>query len=412
MAGPAIEFDRISKLYLLGEDLPGRPLAEATIGRVRRLAGGGKGRKRDEIWSLRDVSFSVEEGQSLGIIGRNGAGKTTALKILSRITQPTSGLSRTRGRVASLLEVGTGFHPELTGRENVYLNGAILGMTRSDIARRFDDIVEFSGVGRFLDTPIKRYSSGMHLRLAFAVAAHVEPDILLVDEILAVGDAEFQRKCLRRMADVEREGRTVVFVSHDLEAIARLCPTAIWLERGEVQGRGQTGDVVNAYVGAALGRGRSVSSRAHGGPVMVHSVATVDARGNESDVLRRDQPFSIIVRYSLSDKIPGFDLSLHVVGEAGVRVFDEAWSDTHDIRPATPGEYELTLKVPPVLVPGEYRIGLWVGTRYETMLYERVTTSFRLAGSQKGRRERVVELLLPWDLTVVRDGKASQDAPG
>ncbi len=412
MPGPAVEFDRISKRYSLGEDLPGRSLAEATMGRLRRLRGGGKRRERDEIWSLRDVSFSLEEGHSLGIIGRNGAGKTTALKILSRITEPTSGLSRTRGRVASLLEVGTGFHPELTGRENVYLNGAILGMTRRDIAHRFDDIVEFSGVSRFLDTPIKRYSSGMHLRLAFSVAAHVEPDILVVDEILAVGDAEFQRRCLRRMADVEREGRTIVFVSHDLEAIARLCPTALWLERGEVEKRGQTGEVVDAYVGAALDRAPAASAKAQGGALTVRSVATVDAGGNPSDVLRRDQPFSITVRYSLDEVVPGFDVALYVVSDAGVRVFDEAWSDVQDVRPAGPGAYELTLKVPAVLVPGEYRIGIWAGTAYETILHERVTASFSLAGSQKGRPERTVELLLPWDVTVLREGEEPQDASG
>src|ERR671911_2441841 len=212
----AIEVDRVSKRYRLGEYHSARTLAEAAANALHRL---GRQRSRpEEIWSLRDVSFALDEGHALGIIGRNGAGKSTLLKILSRITEPTAGVARMRGRVAALLEVGTGFHPELTGRENVYLNGAILGMTRRDISRRFEDIVTFAGVERFIETPVKRYSSGMYLRLAFAVAAHLEPDILVVDEVLAVGDAEFQSKCLRRMESVERESRTVVFVSHNMAA--------------------------------------------------------------------------------------------------------------------------------------------------------------------------------------------------
>src|SRR6266576_2848347 len=189
----------VSKRYLLGEDQPGASLRETLAYGLRRLRPGASRPRRDELWSLRDVDLEIARGTSLGIVGRNGAGKSTILKILSRITEPTSGVSRTRGRVAALLEVGTGFHPELTGRENVYLNGAILGMSRTSVDRRFDEIVDFSGVERFIDTPVKRYSTGMHLRLAFAVAAHLEPDILMVDEALAVGDIAFQRKCLGKM---------------------------------------------------------------------------------------------------------------------------------------------------------------------------------------------------------------------
>src|SRR4051794_18449106 len=202
-----VQFDHVSKRYLLGENLNARETLVAAVRRVlhrRRV-------ERQVLWSLRDVSFSVGDGEALGIVGRNGAGKSTILKILAGITAPSRGTSRTRGRVAALLEVGTGFHPELTGRENVFLNGAILGMSRRDIVRRFDEIVEFAGTERFLDTPIKRYSSGMYLRLAFAVAAHLEPDVLVVDEVLAVGDAEFQRKCIGRMAEAEAEGRTLIF---------------------------------------------------------------------------------------------------------------------------------------------------------------------------------------------------------
>src|SRR5574341_234893 len=202
----------------------------------------GKGMRGSDstsyIWALNDVSFDVEEGKVLGIVGRNGAGKSTLLKVLSRVTEPTKGAVVVRGRVGSLLEVGTGFHPELTGRENIYLNGAILGMKRVEIDRKFDEIVAFSEVEQFIDTPVKRYSSGMYLRLAFAVAAHLEPEILLVDEVLAVGDAEFQKKCLGKMGDVTSEGRTILFVSHQMAAVQNLCREAIWIDRGRIVAHG------------------------------------------------------------------------------------------------------------------------------------------------------------------------------
>ena len=205
-------------------------------------------RTREEFWALRDVSFDIRPGEVTGIIGRNGAGKSTLLKILSRITEPTTGEVRLGGRVASLLEVGTGFHPELTGRENVFLNGTILGMSRSEIRRKFDEIVAFAEVEKFLDTPVKRYSSGMYMRLAFAVAAHLEPEILIVDEVLAVGDAEFQKKCLGKMGDVARGGRTVLFVSHNMSAVQALCSKAILLQGGQVERMGATGPIVAEYL--------------------------------------------------------------------------------------------------------------------------------------------------------------------
>lgn len=200
------------------------------------------------FWALKDVSFEVEKGDVIGIIGRNGAGKSTLLKILSQITRPTEGKIEVNGRIASLLEVGTGFHPELTGRENVFLNGTILGMTRKEVASKFDEIVTFSGIEKFIDTPVKHYSSGMYVRLAFAVAAHLEPEILIIDEVLAVGDAEFQKKCLGKMKDVAGEGRTVLFVSHDLGAVESLCNKAVLLENGKVKTLGNTSDVLNAYI--------------------------------------------------------------------------------------------------------------------------------------------------------------------
>jgi lipopolysaccharide transport system ATP-binding protein len=207
----------------------------------------------DYVWALQDINFSVKQGEVLGIIGRNGAGKSTLLKILSKVTSPTKGNIKVKGRIASLLEVGTGFHPELTGRENIFLNGAILGMTKSEIRSKFDEIVAFSGVEKYIDTPVKRYSSGMYVRLAFAVAAHLEPEILIVDEVLAVGDAEFQKKCLGKMKDVSKEGRTVIFVSHNMSAVKSLCDRAILLEKGEIVFTGETDRAVSRYLGSSNG---------------------------------------------------------------------------------------------------------------------------------------------------------------
>lgn len=203
---------------------------------------------QEEFWALRDVSFEIQQGDVVGIVGRNGAGKSTLLKILSQITEPTSGRARIRGRIASLLEVGTGFNPELTGRENIFLNGSILGMARAEIRQKFDEIVSFADVERFLDTPVKRYSSGMYVRLAFAIAAHLEPEILIIDEVLAVGDAAFQKKCLGKMEDVASNGRTVIFVSHDLDSVSRLCRSGILLDQGRTVFQGGISEVVSRYV--------------------------------------------------------------------------------------------------------------------------------------------------------------------
>jgi ABC-type polysaccharide/polyol phosphate transport system ATPase subunit len=244
MAAPlAIQLDSVAKRYRIGR-YPGAylTLRETLAARARR----GEDETR-VTWALRDVSFAIAEGEAVGIIGANGAGKSTLLRILARITQPTSGVSRTRGRVGSLLEVGTGFHPELSGRENVFLNGAILGMTRRELRARFDEIVAFAGVERFLDTPLKRYSTGMRLRLAFAVAAHVDPEIMLVDEVLAVGDERFQQKCLARMQDVRRRNTTVVLVSHGMETVERMCDRACLLVRGALDLEGEPGKVIARY---------------------------------------------------------------------------------------------------------------------------------------------------------------------
>ena len=242
----AIQAEGIGKRYRMGQFAGGYGLlSEALTKRLRRESPPAEQR---EFWALRDVSFELEQGDTLGILGRNGAGKSTLLKVLSRVTPPTAGRAVLRGRVGTLLEVGTGFHPELTGRENVALNGAILGMRSGEIARKFDEIVDFAGVERFIDTPVKRYSSGMYLRLAFSVAAHLEPEILIVDEVLAVGDAAFQRKCLEKMSEVSGQGRTVVFVSHNTAAVENLCRTAIVLDHGRLVFQGRATDAIDAYM--------------------------------------------------------------------------------------------------------------------------------------------------------------------
>ncbi len=259
MSKPMVSVEGIGKAYRIGlKDKANRTFKEAAtaaltapITRLRKFNENYDDESAEDVfWALKDVAFEVGEGETVGLIGRNGAGKSTLLKILSRITEPTAGRAVMRGRVSSLLEVGTGFHPELTGRENVYLNGAILGMSRAEIAKKFDDIVDFSEVGKFLDTPVKRYSSGMYVRLAFAVAAHLDPQIMIVDEVLAVGDAEFQKKCLGKMNDVVKQGRTILFVSHSMDAIAGLCSSVVVVEGGRAAGKVPTEEGIRRYMTA------------------------------------------------------------------------------------------------------------------------------------------------------------------
>lgn len=258
----AIRVSGLSKRYLIGGEKKGT-LTETLAGMI-----GAKNNRKEVFWALQDINFEVKKGEVIGIIGKNGAGKSTLLKILSRITQPTAGKVEINGRVASLLEVGTGFHPELTGRENIYLNGTILGMSRQEVKDKFEEIVEFSGVQKFIDTPVKHYSSGMYVRLAFAVAAHLEPEILIIDEVLAVGDVEFQKKCLGKMKEVAGEGRTVLFVSHNMAAVKSLCERAILLEKGKVVLSGSTSDCVARYQGYA-------SNNELTGPILEFKEATI-----------------------------------------------------------------------------------------------------------------------------------------
>jgi len=408
----AVELAGVSKRYLLGEHHgTSGSLRDALSARARRLLGREAAVPAEELWSLRDVTLAVEEGDTLGLIGRNGAGKSTLLRIVTRITEPTAGVSRTRGRVGSLLEVGTGFHPELTGRENVYLNGAILGMNRRETTRQFDDIAEFAGVQRFLDTPVKRYSSGMYLRLAFAVAAHLDAEIMVVDEVLAVGDAEFQRKCLGKMSSLEREGRTVLFVSHNLDAIMRLCRTTAWLEQGELKAYGPTPQVTAAYLTATSNpsASREFPDRPDD-PVALRRVVLLDADGNSTSLLPRGRPFAVEVTFVVHQPLPTLDLTVFVANLRGVRVLDEAWSDVQPSRPGLPGRYIARIEVPPLLTAGDYTAGIWLGSSYETVAYYEEVLAFRLEGGTSGRAERVLQLTAPWRVQRIDDVHAGCNA--
>ena len=347
----AIAAESLSKSYRIGElHSAYTTLRDSAAAVARRLVRRDHGAHEEEIWALRDVSFELAEGDVLGVIGRNGAGKSTLLKILTRITMPTSGRAEIRGRVGSLLEVGTGFHPELTGRENVFLNGSVLGMKRREIQSRFDEIVEFAGVEQFVDTPVKRYSSGMSVRLAFAVAAHFEPEIFLVDEVLAVGDAEFQRRCLGRMEDLSESGRTVVFVSHQMQAVAQLCDRALWLDHGRIVEDGSAGEVVATYLQAGIGSGSSRSwpdlATAPGDTlVRLTSVRVVQDR-QETGAVDVREPVGIEIGFTvLSDGEPVMP-KIKLVDQRGDVVFNAVDTSARWHEPTAPGEYVATAWIP------------------------------------------------------------------
>ena len=318
MSNIVIKAENLGKKYVIGHQVNGRYLALRDVlaqtartvwNKTKDLAKGKPviaGDTMEEVWALRDVSFEVLRGEAVGIIGRNVAGKSTLLKLLSRITEPTAGRATIRGRVASLLEVGTGFHPELTGRENIYLNGTILGMTRAEIKRKFDEIVAFAEIEQYLDTPVKRYSSGMYVRLAFSVAAHLEPEILVVDEVLAVGDAQFQKKCLGKMGDVAKEGRTVLFVSHNMAAIENLCSRALVLERGLVRFAGTQTDAIAEYQRSLEGGSIPLHNRADrrgSGEVRVTAITFRNLDGQTIDSVACGQDFDIVFHF---ERTPGF----------------------------------------------------------------------------------------------------------
>jgi lipopolysaccharide transport system ATP-binding protein len=322
----------------------------------------------ETFWALKDINFTIQRGDRLGIIGRNGAGKSTLLKILSRITEPTSGRIRIRGRVSSLLEVGTGFHPELTGRENIFLNGAILGMGKAEIVRKFDEIVSFAEVEQFLDTPVKRYSSGMYVRLAFAVAAHLEPEILIVDEVLAVGDVQFQKKCLGKMEDVGKEGRTVLFVSHNMAAVNTLCNKGILIDKGQIAAEGTVENILGQYIQ------RSVVNRSHTFVNQMRENSQAKARLIEARVLGKqkescallpvDQAASIALVWQLKVPVPFLRVGVEITDTSGVVVLSSMDTDTTGLhgKPRQPGVFHETMSMPPfLLMPGIYSVKVFAG---------------------------------------------------
>ncbi len=345
----AIATHALSKRYRLGElQASYGTLRDSIVGLVGKV---GRRHRPEEIWALRDVSFEVQEGEVLGLIGANGAGKSTLLKVLTRITAPTSGRAEIRGRVGSLLEVGTGFHSELTGRENIYLNGAVLGMKRREIERKFDDIVEFSGISTFLDTPVKRYSSGMYVRLAFSVAAHLEPEILLVDEVLAVGDAEFQRRCLGRMEDLGDSGRTVILVSHNMQTITQLCDRVMLLEGGAVVADGPSSETVAAYLQSVHGTGSSALwpdlAEAPGDDlVRLRSLRVVDESGETTSAVDVRRPVGIEIGFTvLREGIPILP-KIKIRDRNAEVAFNAVDTSARWDEPTPPGDYVTTAWIP------------------------------------------------------------------
>ncbi len=377
----------------------------------------GAAELNETIWALKDVSFEVKHGEVVGIIGRNGAGKSTLLKILSRITEPTEGYVDLYGRVGSLLEVGTGFHPELTGRENIYLNGAILGMKRAEIERKFDEIVAFAEIERFIDTPVKHYSSGMYVRLAFAVAAHLEPEILLVDEVLAVGDAQFQKKCLGKMSEVAGEGRTVLFVSHNMAAVQGLCGSAMWLDSGRIIGWGEPENITSSYMQSTV----SVSTeqiwvdieKAPGNEYVRLRRASVKAQNSGFSNGAISMLTPIVLEFEYWNLVPGMylNLSLHVYNEQGVLIFNTApvhESNWHG-KPFPAGLFCSRCYIPPYLLnSGMHRVKLLVVQdqarviyKHEDILVFDVADSAETHGSWFGKWPGAVHPRLEWQTELI-----------
>jgi lipopolysaccharide transport system ATP-binding protein len=434
MGDVAIRVEGLGKSYSIAHQRQGgegyKTLQEDLRAAVRwplaRLRG-ERSAGREPFWALKDVSFEVKHGEVLGIIGRNGAGKSTLLKVLSRITEPTAGYADVYGRVGSLLEVGTGFHPELTGRENIYLNGAILGMTRREIARKFDAIVAFAEVEQFLDTPVKRYSSGMYMRLAFAVAAHLEPEILIVDEVLAVGDAAFQKKCLDKMQDVGRQGRTVLFVSHDMSAITRLCERGILLDEGRILEHGARHHVVSAYLRSGLGTTAAREwldpRRAPGDDIVrLKSVRVRTLAGETVETVDIRQPIGIEMRYEVLQPGQALVPNYHFFNEAGICIFvagdTSVWKD--QARPV--GPCSSTAWIPGnLLAEGTLIVGAAISTMNPIRghFYERDALAFQVVDTLDGTTARgnyagpvpgVIRPLLRWETQFDADADGRADA--
>jgi lipopolysaccharide transport system ATP-binding protein len=403
MSEAVIQVKNLSKRYVIGhqraKDDGLRHVIESAVRSPLRWLRERKkaiSNAQEEFWALKDVSFEIKQGEVIGIIGRNGAGKSTLLKILSRITEPTSGQIRIKGRVASLLEVGTGFHPELTGRENIFLNGAILGMSKVEIKRKFDEIVAFSEIEKFLDTPVKRYSSGMYVRLAFAVAAHLEPEILIVDEVLAVGDVQFQKKCLQKMEGIHSQGRTVLFVSHQIAAVTRLCQSALWLERGRVQELGQSDLVCSRYLAngavASARREWNANSPAPGNEwVRLESIEAL-ADGKLADSVEIECPLNICVNYRVLKNGRVLIPNIHLFAEDGTLIFiSHDWHSGWRTRPKAAGKYRTKF-----IIPGNFfsegritvKVAISTYQPFEVYFEEPDVIAFTVVESDKGNTSR------------------------
>jgi lipopolysaccharide transport system ATP-binding protein len=421
MSDIAIRVENLGKQYRIGlTPMRYRTLRESLVESMSIRGRSERAAIKEEIgtiWALKDVSFEVYKGQVLGIIGRNGAGKSTLLKILSRITEPTEGYAEIHGRVGSLLEVGTGFHPELSGRENIYLNGAILGMRREEIDRKFDEIVAFSEVEKFIDTPVKRFSSGMYLRLAFAVAAHLEPQILVVDEVLAVGDAEFQRKCLGKMNDVAKEGRTVLFVSHNMSAILRLTEETILLDEGRVILREPTPKAVDHYMASGFSQSGERTwgideVPAEAAPFRPIALRVSDHNKRSFDRVRSTEPITIEVEYALDAPIKGLRVGIYLQTTRGEFVLTSFDTDTtqqfeqYSIRPD--GHYLSRCTLPPdFLNEGQYVLGINASSyRVKRYFQDENALAFTVDGAGAPgkqwpeRRLGPVRPRLEWDIDV------------
>lgn len=375
MSDIAVRVENLGKRYRIGQYISYKTiresLASVALAPFRHFRSVRKADPSDSdaeyIWALKNISLELRRGDVVGIIGRNGAGKSTLLKVLSRITEPTEGCAEIHGRVSSLLEVGTGFHPELTGRENIYLNGAIFGMKKKEIDRKFDEIVAFAEVSKFTDTPLKRFSSGMQVRLAFAVAAHLEPEILMVDEVLAVGDAAFQKKCLGKMGDFAKTGRTVLFVSHNMGVIQRLCPRVIWLDNGMVKEIGNSETVCERYLHSDAGFGSGVYNFYDGAGHAVQFLRAelINSNGKPASSFRADEPIRFRVTYHITKEISGVSIGLNITDALGGSLWGmsdlDIFPELYEKRQAGTWLYEC-IAPPNVLRPGIYMLALGAGS--------------------------------------------------
>lgn len=374
-----IRVENLGKKYIIGNNHQGSytSLRDVITNKVKSVFSKQKEENNfTEFWALKDVNFDIQQGDRVGIIGRNGAGKSTLLKVLSRITEPTTGNIAIKGRVASLLEVGTGFHPELSGRENIFLNGAILGMGRKEIKSKFDEIVDFSEIEQFLDTPVKRYSSGMYVRLAFAVAAHLEPEILIVDEVLAVGDSKFQKKCLGKMGEVSSQGRTILFVSHNTTFVRSLCNKGIWLDKGQVRQTGSTAEVINSYLSSMHDQVFDENSELHNslnrrgkGDARFSKIAITDTKGIEQPAFLSGEDIKFNFETKINENLSSLLISIVFKSSTGEIVTNTEKKDiSHLLIPNKKGysiSFSILLKDTPFRA-GEYEMYFWLGQSAET----------------------------------------------